>query len=284
MTVSEYLKYRVLRRPLRLHRGTDTGKGPLVVLLHGIGQSHVVWQPLVPMFSRDNCRVVGFDLLGFGESPIPDWLDYTVDDHVDALLASIKKLRPTQPIILVGHSMGCLIAVRLAYRRPDLVKHLVLYEMPIYEGLPNKRRYRWRVDAYRTLYDQISAMQPVAKGKQGLAQALVQKVTGQQIDAASWQPYVKSLKNTIVKQNAAAEIVQLKMPIDVLFGRRDMLVIRGKVQQIFGTDTGHISAHTIRERHRVTQRASLFIYERVRAALKAGQTSTGHSRLKDLLS
>jgi pimeloyl-ACP methyl ester carboxylesterase len=283
MTLGEYVRYRLLKRPFTLRRGHDSGSGPLVVLLHGIGQSHAVWQPLVSMLTKDPCRVVAFDLLGFGLSPKPDWLDYNVDDHAEAVLASIKKLRPKQPVIIVGHSMGCLIAVRLAYKRPDLVKHLVLYEMPIYEGLPSKRRYRWRLDAYHALYDQISAMQPAGKGSRRLAQAVVQKVTGQQIDAVTWQPYVKSLQNTIVKQSASTEIVRLKMPIDVIFGRRDMLVIRGKVQQIFGNEAEHISTHTIRERHRVSERASLFLYERITAALQAGQTSTGHSRLKDLL-
>jgi len=258
------LWHKTLRRPYRLYRAIDEGSGDPIVLLHGIGQTGNTWQHVVEQLGHKH-RIVAFDLLGFGASPKPDWLDYDIDDHTKALIASIEKLHQ-KPITLVGHSMGCLVAVRLARQRPDLVKHLVLYEMPLYEGLPNKRMYRLRTDLYYRLYRRIMKFEPTSQAqKVQLAQRLAKRIAGFEVDENTWQPFMKSLKNTIMTQTAADDIKQIDTPIDVIYGRFDMLVIRGKPQKFFGEDSGHITAHTIRESHVISKKASTFIVERIEA-------------------
>ena len=261
------LWHRQLGRPYRLKKVIDRGKGMPVVLLHGIGRSGSVWQHVIEGLEFFQFRVVAFDLLGFGASPKPDWLDYNIDDHARSVIASIERLRLKQPAVLVGHSMGCLVAVRVARWRPDLVRHLVLYEMPLYEGLPNKRSYRLRTNLYFRLYERIIRFKPtfdVANMKR--AERLARKIAGFELTAASWEPFVKSLQNTIMKQTAAADIKQLLMPMDVIYGRLDMLVIRGKPQQIFGADNINIASHTIRARHEISVKASRFLVQRITAA------------------
>jgi hypothetical protein len=54
--------------------------------------------------------------------------------------------------------------------------------------------------------------------------------------------------------------------MDVIYGKRDMLVIRGKPQKFFGEDSGHITAHTIKERHVISVKAAQFIAERIEAS------------------
>lgn len=131
--------YKTLGLHIKLKPVIDQGSGHPVILLHGIGRSNEVWNHVVNEFkNHQGYRVVAFDLLGFGSSPKPDWIDYTIDDHAQAIINSIDKLKLREPCIIVGHSMGCLIAVRVAKLRPDLIKQLVLFEMPIFEGLPNK--------------------------------------------------------------------------------------------------------------------------------------------------
>lgn len=277
------LWHRWFQRPFQLTRVVDQGDGPTVVLLHGIGRSSAVWRHVVRALAKQPCRVVAYDLLGFGASPKPDWLGYDIDDHAASVITSLKKLHAKGPLVLVGHSMGCLVAVRVARLRPDLVKQLVLYEMPLYEGLPEKRSYRLRLDLYFKLFQQVTRLDPTFNSETArLVERLAGRVVGAELTAATWRPFVKSLEHTVMEQTAAADIKLLQMPMDVIYGSRDMLVIRGKVKQIFGSDSANITAHTIREGHVISAKASKFLVERIRIALQATPDEAGHSRLKDI--
>jgi len=263
--------HRTLGRPYRLARVFDAGQpaGVPVVLLHGIGRTGQVWEKVVELLLPLGVRIVAFDLLGFGASPKPDWPLYDIDDHARAVIAAIEKLRPAQPAILVGHSMGCLVAVRVARLRPDLVRHLVLYEMPLYDGLPEKRRYRLRTDLYLKFYRRLTRYQPSFNDHNvRLSQRLGRKVVGFEVTAQTWQPFVKSLEHTIIEQTAADDIHHLDMPMDVIYGSFDMFVIRGKAEQFLGSDTDHIAVHNVRARHVISAKASRFIVARVAAALQ----------------
>lgn len=267
--------HRWLKRPYRLAKITDTAKGDPVILLHGLGRSAVVWDYTVGLLQPHDVRVVTFDLLGFGKSPKPDWLHYNVDDHAQALIASIEKLRLRQPAVLVGHSMGCLIAVRLASLRPDLVKHLVLYEMPLYSGLPDTRRYRLRLNLYFKIYEKIISYKPIFSGPgKKRAQRFAEKIAGFTLSDETWRPFVRSLRQTIMKQTTADDIKRLEMPMDVIYGSRDRLVIRGKTKVIFGEDAVNVTAHTIRESHGISRQAGNFIAERIVAAVNGTATQT----------
>lgn len=280
--VFDRLWHRTLHRPYTLSKRLDSGSGTLVVLLHGIGRTGQGWQYLVKELSSDPVRVVAFDLLGFGDSPKPDWLDYTVDDHVQALVHSIERLSPKEPVIVVGHSMGCLVAVRLARQHPDLVKHLVLYEMPLYKGLPNKRSYRLRLNFYTRIYKWILKYDPTFSGNSKLRAKLAQRFSDLKIDQKSWQPYVRSLRNTVYEQTAPEDIPRLAMPMDVIYGSFDMLVIRGTVRHVYGKEDERLSVHTVRAGHRITPKASIFLRSRIIAALDQPSSNTQTSEKPSL--
>lgn len=257
-----------LRRPYYLSKVVDRGSGSPIILLHGIGRTADVWQHLVPLLDVQHLRTTAFDLLGFGASPKPN-VRYDVDDHARAVIASINKLHLGEPVVLVGHSMGCLVAVRVARLRPDLVRHLVLYEMPIYEGLPESRRYRVRVQLYYRFYQWVINYNPSFDAETARrAERLARKIIGFEVTAETWRPFIRSLGNTIMTQTAPQDIKHLKMPMDVIYGSYDMLVIRGKKQHVFGSDSHLVTHHTIRARHTISIKASKFIAARIIAALQ----------------
>ena len=136
------------------------GAGVPVVLLHGIGRSAGVWSPLVTQLQGEPFRLTAFDLLGFGDSPKPTWPPYDIDTHARSVIASIKRQHFGQPVLLVGHSLGALVALRVARLRPDLVRHVILYEMPLYDGLPEKRRYKARLRVYYAFYTWVIKQNP----------------------------------------------------------------------------------------------------------------------------
>ncbi|MDB5170070.1 MAG: hypothetical protein JWN82_466 [Candidatus Saccharibacteria bacterium] len=264
--------HRRLGRPYLLAKRTDTGRGTPVVLLHGIGRSAGVWQPLVKRLQGAPFRLLAFDLLGFGDSPKPEWPSYDIDTHAQAAIASIRRQHFGQPVLLVGHSLGALVALRVAYLQPKQVKHVVLYEMPLYEGLPEKRRYKARLRIYFTFYQWVIKQNPTfGEAKKRFKERLSTKIVGAELTLETWQPFIKSLQNSIMQQTAANDIKQLQMPADVIYGSRDMLVIRGKVATIFGDDVDHITAHTIKARHRITPVTAQFLAERLEAAVQGDQ-------------
>jgi pimeloyl-ACP methyl ester carboxylesterase len=276
MGLKDTVWHKWLKRPYRLQKMLDQGdrRHAPVVLLHGLGRSHIVWRHLAELAPEKPVRLVAFDLLGFGVSPKPDWVAYNVDDHARSVIASIVKLRPRRrKVVLVGHSMGCLVAVRVARLRPDLVRHLILYEMPLYAGLPDKRLYKWRLKLYFNLYQRIVEFKPIFRGPgKKRAQKIAEKLAGFSLDDDTWKPFVRSLKHTIMEQTTHDDIKQLQMPMDVIYGTKDRLVIRGKTKEIFGEDVTNITAHNIRENHGISTKASVFLLQRIEAALRRAPT------------
>jgi pimeloyl-ACP methyl ester carboxylesterase len=99
------------------------GEGPLMVLLHGLGGSHANWIRLGPLLA-ERARVLAPDLPGFGYTP-PRGRATTVQANarwVDLLLQEVAD----EPAILVGNSMGGLVALLEAAANPEMVAGLVL--------------------------------------------------------------------------------------------------------------------------------------------------------------
>jgi pimeloyl-ACP methyl ester carboxylesterase len=102
-----------------------TGDGPTVVLVHGLGGSHLNWDLLAPHLTAQG-RVLAVDLPGFGMSA-PHGRPATIRSNVDALAGFVRETC-APPVVLVGNSMGGLISILLAARMPELVCGLVLLD------------------------------------------------------------------------------------------------------------------------------------------------------------
>ena len=106
-----------------VHFADFGGSGQTMVLVHGLGGSHANWAAVGPAFAA-RARVVAPDLAGFGRTPLGDRAATVqanrrlLDRFVDAVADG--------PVILVGNSMGGLIAMMEAARRPGKVAALVL--------------------------------------------------------------------------------------------------------------------------------------------------------------
>jgi len=107
----------------------DTGSGDsAIVFVHGWTCNRTDWRYQIEEFARSH-RVVALDQRGHGDSDKPDQ-DYTIDGFADDLAAFIAELGIERPVI-VGHSMGGVIANSLARRSPDIARALVLVDAPI---------------------------------------------------------------------------------------------------------------------------------------------------------
>ena len=111
------------------------GSQPPVVLVHGLGGSHLNWVGIGPELARGR-RVVAVDLAGFGLSPS---LGRSTSVHHNASLLSRFIHRVLgRPVVLVGNSMGGMVALLLAGNRPEQVVGLGLIDPSL--PIPRQRQ------------------------------------------------------------------------------------------------------------------------------------------------
>lgn len=102
----------------------DQGSGPIILLLHGSGRSVADWMEGFGEGLATNYRVIGFDYYGHGLSDRSHGLSYghrlwtqQAIDLLDALAV--------ERVTVVGHSVGGVIAARIAADFPERVSHVV---------------------------------------------------------------------------------------------------------------------------------------------------------------
>ncbi|HNN94113.1 MAG TPA: alpha/beta hydrolase [Pseudomonadota bacterium] len=99
-----------------------TAGAPQVVLVHGLGGAHTNWG-LVGKRLSGRVRTLAVDLSGFGRTP---WLGSSKIDRQVELVTALLRAEAQKPVLLVGNSMGGLIALRVAATAPELVSSLLL--------------------------------------------------------------------------------------------------------------------------------------------------------------
>jgi pimeloyl-ACP methyl ester carboxylesterase len=103
------------------------GDGFPLVLVHGFTGSSLDWTDVVEPLARGR-RVITLDHRGHGESPnTGDAATYTFDQLVADTSRLVDRLG-LERFDLLGHSMGGIVAMRYALRRPDRVRSLILMD------------------------------------------------------------------------------------------------------------------------------------------------------------
>src|SRR3954470_4672807 len=101
-------------------RWFEAGSGPTVALVHGFGGAASNWTLVAPALAA-RCRVLVPELPGHGGSSALPGPGETLDPYADRVAALLP-----EPAVLVGHSLGGVVCLRLAARHPRLVRGIVL--------------------------------------------------------------------------------------------------------------------------------------------------------------
>jgi pimeloyl-ACP methyl ester carboxylesterase len=108
-----------------------TGSGPPLLLLHGLGSSGEDWEHQVAFLS-DRYDVIVPDFRGHGHSSKPSG-PYSIEQFGSDIVTLIEELN-TDPLVLVGISLGGMVAFQIAAERPDLVDRLIVVNaLPAFE-------------------------------------------------------------------------------------------------------------------------------------------------------
>jgi 3-oxoadipate enol-lactonase len=163
---------------------TVLGSGPTILMLHGIGGGHLAFAPQVETLASSGYRAVAWDMPGYGRSaPIEPYtfkgLARSCITLIEALLAGDEKSSAAGTanngrrggLILLGHSMGGMVAQEVVARRPELVSRLILCGTSPAFG---KADGQWQ----REFIAQRTAVLDAGKSMADLADVLVPQMVG----------------------------------------------------------------------------------------------------------
>ncbi len=113
------------------------GRGPSLLLLHGIGSSATAWSKQMERLDGEfSCLAP--DLPGYGDSPD------MAGEGLESIVADVAEVLQGHAAHVVGVSFGALTALALAHAHPDLVRSLVLADATLGRAhFPAEERERW---------------------------------------------------------------------------------------------------------------------------------------------
>ena len=100
------------------------GKGPVILLLHGVGGSHTVWNEVIPGLAKE-FLVLAPDLRGHGRSGAPLDSQFTFAEMMGDVLHLLDE-RGVAAAHVVGVSGGALLALRITLDHPERVRSLTM--------------------------------------------------------------------------------------------------------------------------------------------------------------
>ncbi len=213
-----------------MDEGSTNNEKPAILVLHGKNFNGYYWREVIPFLVNAGYRVLVPDQVGWGRSDHPI-LQYGFHE----LAANTKQLTDSlgiKKLIVVGHSMGGMLATRFSLMYPDIVQKLVL-ENPI--GLEDYKTFV----PYQT-FDQLHAKERSATYESYLAYQksyypvwqpeYEQYARAQAADLS--QPNFDSIAKTnvltyqmIYEQPVCYEFGNLRMPVLLIIGQEDRTIV-----------------------------------------------------------
>lgn len=229
---------------------TELGKGPTIVLVHGLGGNRNAWLPVARKLVRTH-RVVMVDLPGHGQSPAPE--PFALEACGENLAATLAKEDP-KSTVLVGQGVGALIALHALNVNPKAAAGLVLIEGSAKStmNIPDQQQkfFLAQLDQNYEAFIQMLYAQLARDSVQGVKL---------RADAMQVEPNVmKAYMRHLLKADASRVLDKLEMP--VLFVISDKRMPEGKTWAEVATEYGY--PHPERIAHRViTNSGSMIHYD-----------------------
>lgn len=206
------------------------GEGTPIVLLHGLGASGDYWGSAYDRLG-DGHRLVVPDLLGFGASPRPS-VGYGPDEHVAAIQACLDVAHIQQPAVIVTHSTGATVALRLASTRRERVRAVIMFGPPLYPDPADARRHVEQLGLLARLFTNHTAFaamvcrwscahRPLAAMLAELLRPDLPSQIARDGVEHSWESYSETLEQLVIDSAAADWLSHIAVPVVIIAGLDD---------------------------------------------------------------
>lgn len=204
----------------------ESGQGPVVILLHGMGANAERWALNIGPLSKE-FHVYALDQIGFGHSDKP-LMDYKVETFVD-FLREFMRVVNLPKATLVGNSLGGWVAARLTIEHPELVERLVLADaagMPPVSAskIPDEPKRRPPDFSFASLAATRTVLETVYHDKKLVTDDLVRRVFQSHLQTNDSFTIQRLVANQASEYLSADRLNAIRAPTLVVWGRQDELI------------------------------------------------------------
>jgi len=218
----------------------EKGKGQPVVFIHGFLGSSWLFETQIDYFSEKGYRAIAIDHLGHGKSDKPESEKYLLIDLANYLEEVLSKIIGDEKIVLVGHSMGGMIALIFA-TTPDLSKRLrglVLMSTAPKLQNPGLDQYIKDIDAGTLRITEESAVRDILVNlcfhrsykklhKKDIIEELVQ-LSLQNKEYVG----VKTMHAIVLHYNVEDKLKYINVPTLILTGDKDIFILPSESEEM----------------------------------------------------
>jgi pimeloyl-ACP methyl ester carboxylesterase len=211
-------------------RWFEAGSGPKVALLHGLGGAATNWTLVAPALA-ERCSVLVPDLPGHGGSSALPGPAERLDPYADRMAALLD-----EPVVVVGHSLGAVVALRMATRHPELIRGLLIAGSA---GIGSGTRRSQRALTLVSLVQPGKRISPLRRAVarsallRSLAFGVVNVADTRALDPIAVEGFlagsalhtdVRAASDALVRTDPRLDLDRVRCPALVLHGARDVQV------------------------------------------------------------
>lgn len=210
------------------------GTGPAILILHGWGRGSDSYITVQEQIALAGFQVVVPDLPGFGKTNPPQTV-WGVDDYTDFVFQFARVLG-LQTFVLLGHSFGGQVALKVAVLHPELVQSLILYGAAVIRRNPSLKT---RIVRYIAKAGNMMFFVWPLSMIQGIARKALYRILGNKDERYS-KGIMKQVREKILRQDLSAFLEKVKVPTFIIWGDKDVMtpvqdayILKERIQDSF---------------------------------------------------
>jgi 3-oxoadipate enol-lactonase len=211
----------------------DRGQGEILAFSHGLLMSAELFAPQVEALS-DRYRCISWDHRGQGRSGEVQGDEVSIETCTEDAVALLEALG--EPVHFVGLSMGGFVGMRVAARRPDLIKSLVLLDTASDpEPMANRKKYERLIVALRIFGLQdflVKQVLPILCGQSVMTDPALagHRRHVERFVRSNRTDIYKAVNGVIRREACTHELAKIACPTTVMMGDEDVAISRERAQ------------------------------------------------------